>query len=175
MRTLLENCLILHLDYSEDQPRDESGRFGEGSGSSGGRGAKPTGKTETRTLFRVASDDYVDQGKSFAEEQDTANEYLDNPGFGGSTVYSAEVSYDPGEVLDLTGYSVAEAAEELGLNNPGAIGVDEWLPRTQKALDEASSRGYHWAKVSESFPRGTTTWIYIGGGSTDEPELSEAS
>lgn len=123
------------------------------------------------TLYRAANDDYVDSGYAFAEEIETARMYLDNPGFGGANIYRCKAR---GKVLDLTGMTMAEAAAELDMEDPGAIGVDEWIPRTVDALETAQARGYSWIKVDESYPRGTTTWIWCGDVDS-EPELTEVA
>lgn len=121
------------------------------------------------TLYRAADDDYLDTGYSFAETLETAREYLDNPGFGGATLYTVEAT---GEVLDLRGMTVAAVADRFGMADPGAIGVDEWIPRTQSALTQAQDEGYSWILVDESFPVSTTTWIWCGT-FDNEPELTE--
>lgn len=126
-----------------------------------------------KTLFRAAKDDYVDTGYSFATSRETAEAYLDNPGFGGDTVYRARITYEESELVDLTGVSVGELAQALGMGHPGAIGVDEWIPRTPKVLDALRDMGFLWALVLESFPEETTTWIWCGTGADDEPELDE--
>lgn len=125
-----------------------------------------------KELWRAAADDYVSQGMSFAESRDVAEAYLDNPGFGGASVFCAEVEIDSGKVLDWTEMSIDDAVAELDMSHPGAIGLDEWLPRTQRALDALRERGYLWVCVSESFPHDTTTWIWLGDASDDEPELT---
>lgn len=121
------------------------------------------------TLYRASDDDDVSQGTSFAEDVEAACEYLDNPGFGGSSLWECHVEVDDDKILDLRGESVADVARSVGMSDPGAIGVDAWLPRTQRALDALSSR-CDWALVDESFPEGTTTWILLGA---EEPEMEE--
>jgi hypothetical protein len=123
-------------------------------------------------LYRAAGDDYVSQGFSFAECAKAAEAYLDNPGFGGRGLYTCEIDVSPESVFDATGMDVGELAAELGLGHPGAIGVDEWVPRTQRALDALEARGVRWVVVTESYPVGTRTWIYVSG---DEPVLEAAS
>ena len=59
------------------------------------------------------------------------------------------------------------------MDDPGAIGLDEWLPRTPDAIDALRAAGHLWAIVAESYPRGTRTWIWLGTGTDDEPELGE--
>ena len=126
-------------------------------------------------LYRAAKDDYVDTGYSFAETLDAAREYLNNPGFGGARLFVSDVKVKKSQVLDLTGMDTTEVAETLGVSDPGAIGVDEWLPRDPEILDVIRGRGFRWAKVDESFPSGTTTWIWTGTFDDDEPELVEVS
>jgi hypothetical protein len=77
----------------------------------------------------VADDDYVDTGYSFAEKRSVAETYLDNPGFGGRNLYRAVIEYDEEKVLDWTDTTVGQAARFVGMSHPGAIGLDEWLPR----------------------------------------------
>jgi hypothetical protein len=127
-----------------------------------------------RTLYRAADEDYVDTGYSFAETRSIAEAYLDNPGFGGCVVFKARVDYRPDEVIDLTRTTVARAAKRVGHPDPGAIGIDEWLPRTPDALTALREQGFLWALVAESFPHDTTTWIWLGTGLDEEPELVEA-
>ena len=123
-----------------------------------------------RILWRAANDDYVDTGYSFAEERKVAEVYLDNPGFGGDNLYRAKIEYHKDSVLDWTETTTGIAASILDMSDPGAIELDEWLPRTPQAMDKLHKIGYQWVKVSESYPR-STTWIWIGDGSDDEPKL----
>ena len=121
-------------------------------------------------LWRAANDDYISDAASFAETREVAEAYLDNRGFGGSNLYRADVS--PRDVLDLTSDGLATLMSVLDRDSDwGAIGVDELVPRLASQLCD---RGYQWAKVCESYPQYTTTWIYIGGGCGDEPTLELA-
>jgi hypothetical protein len=121
------------------------------------------------TLYRAADDDILTDCGSFAETEETARMYLDNPGYGGSTLYRTVVSIDDAAVLDLV--DVADApgviAERIGAQHPGAIGADEYVPRVSYDLRDA---GVEWVRVSESYPAGTVTWIWVGG---DDPEMEE--
>jgi hypothetical protein len=122
-------------------------------------------------LWRAANDDHISDSASFAETRETAEAYLDNPGFGGDTLYYTEVEID--DYLDLTGSDAMELLLEAidSDHSYGAIGVDELVPRVAGKLADA---GIQWVKVNESFPSETTTWIYVGGVMGDEPELIEA-
>jgi hypothetical protein len=122
-------------------------------------------------LWRAANDDHISDSCSFAEERESAEAYLDNPGFGGDTLYSADVEID--DYLDLTGDDAMERLlKAIGSDRDfGAIGIDELVPRVAGKLADA---GVQWVKVVESFPADTITWIYVGGVFGDEPELVEA-
>lgn len=122
-------------------------------------------------LWRAASDDHISDSASFAETREAAEHYLNNPGFGGDTLYTADV--DPCDVLDLTGDdAMADLLAAIDSDHDyGAIGVDELVPRIADKLCDA---GIQWCKVRESYPEDTITWIYVGGACGDEPELVEA-
>jgi hypothetical protein len=127
---------------------------------------KKTGEIEM-ILWRAASDDLIVGSASFAETREAAELYLNNPGFGGDTLYFAEVEID--DYLDLTGDDALERLQESldDDHDYGAIGIDELVPRVSRRLAEA---GVQWVKVCESYPEHTITWIFVGG---DEPELIE--
>ena len=135
---------------------------------------RTTEQTESRTLYRAADSYYIDTGTSFAETLEAAECYLANPGFGGAGLWSTTVPSGT-YVLDLRGLSVCDAAAQLGCSDPGAIGIDEWLPREPTALTAIRAMGAMWALVSESYPGGTT-WIYCGDADDycagREPELT---
>jgi hypothetical protein len=122
-----------------------------------------------KTLYRAANDDIITDCASFAETAEAARLYLDNPGFGGRTLYRAEVEIDAAHVLDVTDSydATAEIAERAGQEHPGAIGADEYAARVSYELRDA---GVEWVVVRESYPAETTTWIWVGG---DEPEMIE--
>ncbi len=122
-------------------------------------------------LWRAANDDHISDSASFAESREVAEFYLDNAGFGGDTLYYADVEID--DYLDLTGDdAMADLLAALDSDHDyGAIGVDELVPRVAGKLCDA---GIQWVKVNESFPSDTTTWIYVGGVMGDEPTLELA-
>jgi hypothetical protein len=126
-------------------------------------------------LYRAAADDYVDTGYSFAETRESAEAYLDNPGFGGPNLYRADVHPNADELLDLTDpdLTVRRVARRLGFTDPGAIGIDEWIPRDPDVLAAIRARGFLWALVTESFPASTVTWIWCGTFDDDEPVLKK--
>ena len=124
-----------------------------------------------KTLYRAANDDYVQSGISFAESSDVAQAYLDNPGFGGSSIFKTTISVKKSQIIDLREMDVDELAELVDMASPGAIGIDEWLPRTGRAIETLRESGKLWALVAESFPEDTTTWVWLGDVTDEEPEL----
>lgn len=122
-------------------------------------------------LWRAADDDYIGDSASFSESREAAEAYCANPGFGGQSLYYADVDAVP---LDLTGDDAMDVLmDAIGSDHDyGAIGVDELVPRVADRLAEA---GIEWVRVRESFPADTITWIYVGGVCGDEPELIEAT
>ena len=127
----------------------------------------------SRILYRAANDDYIGDSASFSESRETSEAYLDNPGFGGRRLYSAEVDIDEAVLLDLVDADDPMAALLAAIGSEhdyGAIGVDELVPRLADRLADA---GYEWVRVAESFPADTITWIYVGGACGGEPELIE--
>ena len=121
-------------------------------------------------LYRAADSDYVPTDScSFAESIEAAEHYLDNPGYGGSTLWVTEVDAD--DVLDLTGDDAEELLNDVvDVERYGAIGIDELIPRISEQLCKA---GIQWVRVNESYPEDTITWIYVGGPCGNEPELEE--
>lgn len=124
-----------------------------------------------KTLWRAADDDYVSQGYSFAESRDIAELYLDNPGFGGDKLWKSVVQFRRSQAIDLTDASVSEVAARLDENDPGAIGLEEWLPMFPDVLQKLREEGFLWALVAESYPEASTTWLWLGTSDDAEPEL----
>jgi len=119
-----------------------------------------------RLLWRAASDDSVNTGYSFAEERKVAEASV----FGSDKLYRASIEYHRDSVLDWTEITAKAAAAILDMSDPGPVGLYEWLPRTQQAMDKLNKIGYQWVKVSESYPR-SKTWVWIGDGLDNEPKL----
>lgn len=123
------------------------------------------------TLYRAADDDIIVDTASFSASLDAARAYLQNPGFGGRTLYRVTVTVDEDRVLDLYESSdpIADIMDLTGRSHPGAIGADEWVPRIS---DDLRDSGIEWVRVRESFPADTETWIFVGP-SEAEPEMEE--
>lgn len=120
-------------------------------------------------LYRASDDDYVDEGYSFAESPEIAALYAENPGFGGASIWVTTSSAKRSAAVDLRRDTSACLAEALGLRDPGAINIDEWIPRSSDVREALRRLGYQWAIVRESYPEDSSTWIWLGG--DDEPEL----
>lgn len=121
-------------------------------------------------LYRAAEGDVLTDCGSFAESADIARAYMDNPGFGGRSLWQTDVDIDvtASSVLDIvdSGDPTADVAARIGKPHPGAIGADEYVPRVSYELRDA---GVEWVRVAESYPAGMVTWIWVGG---DDPELA---
>lgn len=130
----------------------------------------------TMTVYRAAEDDYIPPGSaSFSPDQDVAEAYRDNPGFGGPTLFRAEVPVPrEEEILRLYDHRdpIQAIADEAGLPNPGAITPDVWVGRDPEVQDALRAKGYQWVEVMDTYPEGARTWIWIGD-SENEPELEE--
>jgi len=127
------------------------------------------------TLYRAADDDYIGcDCTAFAADRETAEVYLDNPGYGGSSLWTVTVDVEDSALLDLTDESdpVTLLCDEYGLSHPGAIGVDEWIPQSVAVTDALREAGIDWVLVPESYPADTVTWLWVGP-SEREPELTE--
>lgn len=122
-----------------------------------------------KRLYRAADDDIVTDNASFSTTREAAQAYLDNPGFGGRSLYRADVEIDPKRTLDLFDSSdpIGDIMKRTGLDHPGAIGADEWVPRVSSHLRE---KDIDWVRVRESYPENSETWIWVGG---DDPEMIE--
>jgi hypothetical protein len=129
---------------------------------------------DSATLYRAAQDDILPPDcASFAESLETARAYLDNPGFGGASLYRTDVEVVEGSVLDLTdprNLLDVDGFDTSDLDDALQLGADVWLPMYGAAQERLRAAGYQWVLVRESFPAGTVTWIWIGS-FEDEPEL----
>ena len=160
-------------EFESKHPRADAGKFGDKPESEGASIPEiDDGNTKRITLWRAADDDNIVGSASFAAQQESAQAYLDNPGVGGDKFWKAEVEIDESSLLDLHDIDEEEAfTKVLDLidleTHPGAIGLDEWIPRIADKLQDA---GIEWVRVRESFPENTETYIFVG---FDDPEMEE--
>jgi len=122
-------------------------------------------------LYRAADDDYVDSGFSFSPDRETAEAYLKNSGYGGGVLYKTVVHPADAQILDLRGRSTRSLARQFDMEDPGAIGIEEWIPREPELQAAIRAAGYLWAIVDESYPDGSESWIWTGNVNDDEPVL----
>lgn len=168
--------------YDESKhPRGQPENAGEFApkGQGGGVGRKSEGgsgegeESFPITLWRTADDDLVVGSASFSTSKAAAKKYLDNPGFGGRNLYRAKVEINRDELLDLYDEDHEEAVRKItdliGGDDPGAIGIDEWVPRVADKLQDA---GIEWVRVRESYPSDSETYIFVG---SNDPEMDEMS
>lgn len=124
------------------------------------------------TLYRAADSDDVRVGYSFASTRSAAVAYLDNPGFGGETLYRCRIEIT--DVIDLTdGWDSLSAAigEEVRPEN--------WqyhFASTVTASDRMCARlaeaGYQWAKIVDDYPEGCITYVPLTDAAADAAETA---
>jgi len=127
-------------------------------------------------LWRAADDDYVPDAASFSAQRSDAEAYLDNRGFGGARLWRASVVVSDARVLNLYEQRdpVSYLSEELELQHPGAVGVEEWIPMDPSVQDALRERGFDWVIVRDSFPENAETWLWIGQAER-EPRLMKVT
>ena len=122
-------------------------------------------------LWRAADNDYIGHTASFASCRIDAEAYLDNAGFGGSTLFQTEV--EPENVLDL--YDSADSIEDLltalGMDElPSHVVADSADVAVCQLQSELEAAGFEWVRVRDTYPTDCETWTFISG---DEPEVIE--
>ncbi len=141
------------------------------------------------TMYRASSGDtpFFGQRSNWAERLDDARAYLDNPGFGGDTVF--KVRLKPNEVLDLVdapepkkllahaisqkvdledspwGYFESSDALEDHLEQEWSTYDDIYNTwENDSALDTILPKLFRWIRHNdESYPEGSTTWVSLRG------------
>lgn len=129
------------------------------------------------TLYRASDRSYAEQGDSLSPERATAEAYLDNPGFGGSTLHRVRVRVDESRVLDLRAEwdcdRWALLAEVLEVDVESLYGsgahVHSVWERNAAVLDALAAR-WTWVRYTDDYPEGAETWLYLG---TDDIDLDE--
>ena len=125
----------------------------------------------TRTLYRAADSDDVRVGYSFAGRLDDAREYLDNPGFGGGTLYRASV--DLADMIDLTDDCWDTLSEAIG-ETVEPMHHQYHFPSTVTASDKICAKlaaaGYRWARIIDDYPEGCITYVPLTDDAADAAE-----
>lgn len=121
-------------------------------------------------LYRAS--DQPDGGRWWSEDVEDARAYLDNPGFGGSTLYQIPQPREP--ALDWTAESPESIAEAFGRDVETFTAtyhhvhdiLDGPVP-DEELRAELRGQGYVWVRLIDTFPEGATSWFYLGD---DPPE-----
>ena len=125
------------------------------------------------TIYRAA--DYCEArvGYSFAESREVAEAYQRNPGFGGATIYRAEV--------DLSGLLDLSESDDEWADLAAASGIDidpaahqhhfaRVLPTSDAVCDALAAAGYRWVAIRDDYPAGAITLIPVSHDAADEAE-----
>ena len=125
------------------------------------------------TIYRATDSGYTGPWSCWATDYETAEEYTDNPGFGGSDIIERDV--DLSRVLDLrhdrTGVDYRALAAALGYEDPQAT-ADDWriargwqypweesgdIARRIEALD------IDWIRYLDDYPLDADTLVSVRG------------
>lgn len=116
-------------------------------------------------------------GACFSTDEETAEAYTDNPGYGGSEIIQVDVEVDPDTVLSLLdgrSLSSGRQARDAWSRLAEAVDQDEDELRADSeqvihaAIDRASIRkrlanaGFEWVVYEDTFPPEAITWTYLG-------------
>src|SRR5262245_54421765 len=121
-----------------------------------------------KTLYRAANDDQVRVGYSFAGRCSDAKAYLDNPGFGGPTLYRCCI--DMSHVSDRTESPWERLSE--GLDDTIEPSHHQYhFPSTVTASDKICAKlaaaGYRWARIVDDYPEGCITYVPLTAEAAD--------
>lgn len=115
-------------------------------------------------LYRAGDCSFCYQPTSFAVDIDDAREYLDNPGFGGDTLYYIDIDIDDDKVLDLSEErDQVEALSVLTDIHMGAVTADYMLSHGH-VVDKLIEMGYTWVCLMDTYPENCETWTWLGNG-----------
>jgi len=125
------------------------------------------------TIYRAS--DFCDAriGYSFAADRETAEAYRDNPGFGGDTLFVADVELTG--VLDLTESTDpwADLAEAAGMDLDQSRYAHHFarvLPTDDSVCEALAAAGYHWVRFRDDYPVGAETLIPVSEEAADEAD-----
>lgn len=125
------------------------------------------------TIYRAADSDDIRVGYSFSEVRETAEAYRHNPGFGGSTMWQAEVELT--DVLDLTDaddvwQALSDAAGETISPDRHQYHLPRALTADDSVCDLLAAAGYRWVRFVDDFPEGAVTIVPVSSEAADEAE-----
>ena len=121
-------------------------------------------------LYRAAGNDDVRVGYSFAARRVDAEAYLDNPGFGGETLYRCRL--DLADVIDLTaGWdALSEAIGEEVEPSRWQHHFASTVTSSDKMCEKLAAAGYQWARIIDDYPEGCVTYVPLTAEAADAAE-----
>jgi hypothetical protein len=116
-------------------------------------------KNEMR-VYRAAGDDMMLVGYSVARDESDARAYLDNPNFGGSTLFGGTIPAEH-RILDITGgdpWAILSQAigREIDPSNGGYM-ISQALQLVPGILGDIAAAGYDWVQYVDDYPVGCVT------------------
>lgn len=153
------------------KPLDTTGKAGENSPMTSKEGPgittenKPQKPEGGKRIYRAANDDYISQGYTFSEDIDAAREYLDNPNFGGDTLYESTIPSSH-KILDLSDTESAwETLSEIYgkeiTPDMGQYEISQAVQIIPNLLDSINDAGYDWVKYVDDFPKGSISYTVV--------------
>lgn len=135
-------------------------------------------------LYRAAQDDYLGTTgdvRCFAADIDDARTYLDNPGFGGATLYRLLVDIDPETVIDTRDEDgLARFCEIIGVSADDLVWMSPGRPveaihrmENVRMVEALAAAGVRWLVHEDSYPEECETWTMIVGDWADDLEMDE--
>lgn len=131
----------------------------------------------TIRLYRAAGRNTVSSGCCLAADESDASAYLDNPGYGGATLYTLTAEVDTDAVLSLVdgrraGVPHGRKASDAWHTLADALGVEASAlrrgERIERIIDDPARRaalraaGYEWVVYEDTYPDQCVTWVYLG-------------
>jgi hypothetical protein len=127
------------------------------------------------TLYRAANTTDLEGGTaSFSEDLATARAYLDNPSFGGSTMYRVTVEIVDGEMLDLVDGDMPEWLEER-ISRLGAAEMAWAITAPSTGIYRMLlARGIRWVRFTDDYPEGAVTVCRVVDNDEGDYEIEQA-
>lgn len=140
-----------------------------------GKPSQASGIPKPKTLYRAADDDDVREGFSFAEDEDAARAYMDNPGFGGSKLWRVNANVDG--ILDLSGDqdpwgTLSEIIDDEVLPEKNQYHFPSVITADSDIRELLRKKGYRWVKFDDDFPEGSVTYVPLSDDAVEEIESS---